>query len=330
MQILAVIFISWALAHPVFALPGKAMDYCFILDGSGSMQTVQSGESRFNIGKGRIRDMISSSADGSTYTLITTGNTTEMVMKEVNDKKTALRRLDSVEPSYVDSNLATASAMAKSYFDENSSCRFYLITDRTVQAAENVEVINVSGNATNYALDGVEYSYAADGKLVVSGKAFSYENDANLTVQVFVDDARTPAASTDVTVAQGTAADFSVSWEQERFASLRVAIRQGDSLSLDNQITLYNPYADDSSDSDSGVSALIVSNQPFFMEATLGAMGIKYKTVSATDEAYAAEKGEYKLYIFQNYTPDEMPRNGAVWFINPDSGVDGTSGFSRR
>ncbi|MDE7084842.1 MAG: BatA and WFA domain-containing protein, partial [Clostridia bacterium] len=193
LQILAVIFISWALAHPVFALPGKAMDYCFILDGSGSMQTVQSGESRFNIGKGRIRDMISSSADGSTFTLITTGNTTEMVMKEVNDKKTALRRLDSVEPSYVDSNLATASAMAKSYFDENSSCRFYLITDRTVQAAENVEVINVSGNATNYALDGVEYSYAADGKLVVSGKAFSYENDANLTVQVFVDDARTPA-----------------------------------------------------------------------------------------------------------------------------------------
>lgn len=330
LQILAVIFISWALAHPVFTLPGKAMDYCFILDGSGSMQTVQSGESRFNIGKERIRDMISSSADGSTYTLITTGNTTEMVMKEVDDKKTALRRLDSVEPSYADSNLATASAMAKSYFDENSACKFYLITDRTVQTAVNVEVINVSGNATNYALDGVEYTYAADGKLVVSGKAFSYENDANLTVQVYVDGARTPAASTDVTVAQGTAADFSVSWAQEQFSSLRVAIRQGDSLSLDNSVTLYNPYADDSADSDNSVSALIVSNQPFFMEATLGAMGIKYKTVAADDDAYAAEKEGYKLYIFQNYTPDEMPKNGAVWFINPDTGVDETSGFSRR
>ncbi len=330
LQILAVVLISWALAHPVFTLPGKAMDYCFILDGSGSMQTVQSGESRFNIGKGRISDIISSAADGSTFTLITTGNTTEMVMKEVSDKKTALRRLNSVEPSFVDANLATASTMAKSYFDENSACRFYLITDRTVLAAENVEVIDVSGNATNYALDQVEYTYSPDGKIVVSGKAFSYENDATLTVQVFVDDARGPAASTDVTVAQGTAADFSISWAQEQFSSLRVAIKQGDSLSLDNQIILYNRFADDKADADNSSGALIISNQPFFLEATLGAMGVDYDTVGTKDYDYEKVKGRYRLYIFQNFTPSAMPSEGAVWFVNPDTGVDETSGFSRR
>ncbi len=324
LQILAVILISWAIAHPVFTLPGKAMDYCFILDGSGSMQTVQGGESRFEIGKERIRDMINSAADGSTFTLITTGNTTEMVMKEVDDKRTALRRLDAVESAYVESGLSTASEMAAAYLLENPAGKFYLITDRKVEIKQNVEVINVAGSAVNYALDGVSYSYDTDGKLRVFGKVLSYERDANLTIETFVNGSRRAAASVDVSVTQGVEKNFSVSWEQEEFSSLRVAIKQGDNLSLDNEIILYNARAEES------YKALIVSNTPDFIEFTLKSMGISCDKVNAKQEDYESKKGEYGLYIFQNFTPEEMPADGAVWFIYPDSGVDETSGFSRR
>lgn len=327
LQIFAVILISWALAHPVFTMPGKALDYCFILDGSGSMQTVQDGTTRFDKGKERIRSMISSAADGSTFTLIKTGNTTEMVMKEVSDKKTALRRLDAVEGAYVASNLNTASQMATAYLQENPACKFYLVTDRTVKLQQNVDVINVAGSAFNYALDGVNYTYAEDGNLVVSGYAFSYEKDSTLTVEVFVDGARKAVASTDVSVTAGNdGARFSVGWTpaEEPFSTLRVAIKQGDSLALDNEVTLYGTRAGDM------YKALIVSNTPDFLKFTLGALEIDYKAIAATDEAYDAEKGEYGLYIFQNYTPDKMPSEGAVWFVYPDGGVDETSGFSRR
>lgn len=327
LQIFAVILISWALAHPVFTLPGKAIDYCFILDGSGSMQTVQSGESRFEAGKDRIRDMIESAADGSTYTLITTGNTTDLVMKEVDDKKAAIRRLDALEPAYVASNLSRAAEVAYSYQVENPACRFYLFTDRYVEASKNVEVINLAGNVTNYALDGVSYTFDADGNTVVTGKAFSYENDATLTVQVFVDNSRTAAASVDVAVTQGEGADFSVSFAQAKgqmFTSLTVAIRQGDNLSLDNRVTLYNSRADES------YKALIVSDTPFFMQGMLSSLGIGYDTVAADKTEYEKKKGGYGLYIFQSFTPEAMPSDGAVWFINPDSGVDETSGFTRR
>ncbi|MCM1545471.1 MAG: BatA and WFA domain-containing protein [Clostridiales bacterium] len=326
LQILAVVLISWALAHPVFTLPGKAMDYCFILDGSGSMQTVQGGESRFDKGKERIRDMISSAADGSTYTLIKTGNTTEMIMKEVSDKKTALRRLDAVDAAYVASNLSTASQMATTYLQENPSCKFYLITDRTVSYTQNVEVINVAGSVSNYALDGVGYSYADDGKLFVSGTAYSYESDATLTVEVFADGARQAVASTDVSVAAGeNGTIFSVGWtpEKETFSSLRVAIKQSDNMPLDNQVTLYGARSGDT------YKALIVSNTPDFLRFMLSSAGIEYKVIAATDAAYAAETDDYGLYIFHNYTPDAMPAEGAVWFVYPDGGVDETSGFSR-
>ena len=328
LQILAVILISWALAHPIFTLPGKALDYCFILDGSGSMQTVQGGESRFERGKDRIRDIISSAADGSTFTLITTGNTTDLIMKEVDDKKSAIRRVDAVEPSYAASNLSRATKLANDYFLENPSCKFYLLTDREVQSHKNVEVINLAGNVTNYALDEVAYSFNSEGKIIVTGKALSYENDATLTVQVYVDNSRSPAGSTDVQLTTGEGKDFTVTLAEEQFASLTVSIRQSDNLSLDNRVVLYN------SRSDASYKTLIVSNQPFFINATLGALGnIKRDTVTPDEYTKNQASGAYKgygLYVFQNYTPEEMPRDGAVWFINPDKSVDETSGFTRR
>lgn len=328
LQILAVVLISWALAHPVFTLPGKALDYCFILDGSGSMQTVQGGSSRFEDGKERIRGIIEDAADGSTFTLITTGNTTEMVMKEVDDKKTALRRLDGVEPAYVESNLSAAAEMATKYLAEKPACKFYLVTDRKVENVQNAEVINVSGGTVNYALEDVSFTY--DGATVaVRGKAFSYENDAQLTVDVFVDGAGRAAASTQVSVSRGEGGDFYVQFAQSQqdgkgaFDSLRVAIRQSDNLPLDNQIILYNAFSGEKS------KALIVSNQPAFIKYTLSAAGVSYDTVAADDFDYGKVKGRYGLYIFQNCTPESMPEEGAVWFINPDTGVDETSGFSR-
>ena len=131
LQILAVIFISIALAHPVFTLPGKADDYCFVLDGSGSMNVVEDGISRFERGKEEIRRIISSAADGSTYTLIITGNTVDMPVKTSADKNFALNQLNKATPSYVSRNVSTATAVAQSTFDElDGAGRYYVVTDK--------------------------------------------------------------------------------------------------------------------------------------------------------------------------------------------------------
>ena len=46
LQILAVIFISVAVAHPVLTLPNSANDYLFVLDGSGSMNITRDDKIR--------------------------------------------------------------------------------------------------------------------------------------------------------------------------------------------------------------------------------------------------------------------------------------------
>ncbi|MBQ7770109.1 MAG: BatA domain-containing protein, partial [Clostridia bacterium] len=66
LQILAVAAISLAIAHPVFMLKDVARQYYFILDSSGSMSAGLNEDSLFEQGKGRIRDIIQDSANGST------------------------------------------------------------------------------------------------------------------------------------------------------------------------------------------------------------------------------------------------------------------------
>lgn len=328
LQILAVIFISLAIAHPVFVLPGKANDYCFVLDGSGSMNTVQNGSTRFDAGKDYIRDIINSAADGSSFTLITTGNTTEVVMKQSEDKKSALRQLGSVQPSYVASGFSNALTEAQNLFDVNPSCKFYVITDKSFDTVINAEHINVAESVTNYAVADVSYSFGIDGSVNIAGKAYSYAGDATVNVEVYVDGAANAAGKLTLQLTAGEGKDFNVSIPSAdgnalQFSSLRVAIAEKDALAEDNEVILYNAR------SDASYSALIVSDTPFFIQSELEANGNSNIMVVDT-ENYVEGTSGYGLYIFENFTPSKMPEDGAVWFINPNSGVDGTSGFSFR
>lgn len=95
LQILIVIAISLSIAQPSFVIPGGAGEYCFILDASGSMNTVQDGKTRFDTAKSEIGSMIRSAPNGSRYTLIYVGNgTTRVLYERSSDKDIALELLD--------------------------------------------------------------------------------------------------------------------------------------------------------------------------------------------------------------------------------------------
>lgn len=322
LQILAVVFISVALAHPVFTLPGRANDYCFILDGSGSMNVVQEGKTRFDTGKEYINGIISSAAEGSTFTLVVTGNTTDVVVKQTDDKKAALRGLEGVEAAYVSSDFTQAISVAQSYFNENPACKFYVVTDKEYENVENAELVNVAKSVSNYAVSDVNYAFGADGGAVVTGKAFSYGGDAAITVNLFVDDGVEAVASVELELVRYEGKEFTLKCDKDGFSSLRVAIRQDDDLPLDNQVIMYNAR------SDAQYKSLIISDTPFFINSALASMGNMQREIVAPDEYNENMKG-YGLYVFESCTPEKMPEDGAVWFINPDKGIDG-AGFSRR
>jgi hypothetical protein len=325
LQILAVICISLAIAHPVFTLKGSAYSYCFILDGSGSMnmeQTYSNGKksTRFEMGKQEISNIINSSATGSTYTLIFAGNTTDVVYENLDSKDRANTLLADLSASHTAATLTDALGVAQNYFDDNPSLKNYLVTDKSYESTQNVEVITISSHEENYALNGVTCALSGGGTvLTVSGNVFSYETDAEVTLALYIDGATTPEKTITVNTQKLVASPFTIESESVSYSSVKVAILNSDVLSLDNESVIYNVAYDNS------YKTLIVSDAPFYIQAVLKSLGNVQATVVKTAE-YTPTTG-YGLYIFDGYSPSTLPQDGAVWFFNPVSSVQ-YSGFS--
>ncbi|MGN0814216.1 MAG: BatA domain-containing protein [Candidatus Coproplasma sp.] len=319
LQILMVVLISFSIAQPVFTVVGGAGDYCFILDGSGSMNMVQTdGKTRLELGKDEIRAKINESGNGSAYTLIYVGDSTSVVFENTQDKDLALTLLDEISPSDCANGMVNALVTAQKYFDENPSIKTYLITDKSYQTVENAEVITISANEENYAVSGVTYKIS-DGKLNVSGELYSYESDAVLHVGLYLDGEEEALETKQIEVKKLEAAAFEFVSDTVDFSSLKVAISESDALDADNYTELYNQMYD------SSYKTLIVSETPFFIRAALASFGnVQIDVVSP--EEYDGASG-YGLYVFDSFSPSDLPRNSAVWFINPVSSIDGT-GFS--
>lgn len=318
LQILTIALISISLAHPVIILDNAAYHYCFVLDGSGSMYMNDGDSTRFDKGKDEIISVIDESVDGSTYSLICVCDTTKVVYEKLSGKEQAKSLTEQLSPVHTEVGFTDAIGIAQSYFKEDPSTRTYLVTDKSYARHDNIELINVSGSEENYALSEVSYTHAG-GVLTVSGSAVSYAGDAELQIELYIDWEETPASTVELSVPKGTEAPFVIEVETEYFYSYRVAIANKDALAEDNSVTVFDV------DSANSYEVLLVSERPFFIEQALSSAGTARVDVISPD-LYGEQSG-YGLYIFDTYSPTELPKDGSVWFINPQESVSG-SGFS--
>lgn len=320
LQILTVIIVSLAIARPIFVLPESASEYCFVLDCSGSMNMTTDGEVRFERAKDEITDIINGSSGGSTYTLVTAGASSGAVYERITDKKLALDMLAEVECSDGMIEEGEALSAVQKYFDENRSLVAYLFTDKGYIEHNGIEIVNVgSQNDLNYSINDVSGTLMS-GKLLVNASVTSYNSDASLDVELYVDSGTEPTDTKTVSVVAGETAHVEFSCNADSYSSFRVVIANEDALAADNELISYNQK------SESTYDILLVSETPFFLEAAFDVLTDSKVDVIEPDE-YAAQAG-YGLYIFHSFTPETLP-DAAVWLINSSSSV-ADSGFGIR
>ena len=328
LQILAVVVISVTIAHPVFSISNGAGEYCFVLDSSGSMNiATENDKTRLELGKEKIKEIIEKSGNGSLYTLICVGDDTEVVFEKEQGRDAALRLLDAVEPGFGTQGFGDALTKAQAYFDENSGALTYLVTDKSYKEQQNIEVINVSDKSENYSLLDMTSDYSANGDLTVSGKVVSYESDATISVQLYLDDVAVADGIRELSVKKATPLEFSFSVFTEGYNKATVKILNEDALMLDNESIMYNLKDENS------YSALVVSATPFFLETVLEVVGNADVTVMEPDQYLKLEEdGDrsitgYGLYVFHSCNPKSVPTDGSVWLINTSASVE-NSGFN--
>ncbi len=318
LQIACVLTLSFAVAHPVIVLQGQAFEYCFILDASGSMQTQEGETTRFASAKSEIERVISEATDGSEYTLIYTGESTSLVFERITDKEEALQLLSGLKCSFTAANHADALGYAQGRFNDNPALITYYLTDKSYETTNNVQLIKLGSLQDNYAVSALTCTSSQLG-MTVQGEAFSYETDAELTVELYLDDGETPVANATVAVTRLQPAAFSFELTETSFYSLKAVVKNADNLPQDNQSVLYNIKSENS------YKTLLVSKTPFFLQSALDAVGSAEIEVIAPENY--TEKSGYGLYIFDGFTPPSMPKDGAVWLINLDGSLAG-AGYS--
>lgn len=323
LQILAIALISIGIAHPMFTVAGAANEYCFILDASASMNLEQAEGTRFDAAKAQISAKIEEAAPGSRYTLICAGSDTVVVYEKITNKDSALSLLGEQEAGFDEDSLRAALEIAQRYFNEDPTILVSVYTDADHRISENMGLVNVAGSERNFGLSNVSYTLS-DGRLSVVGDLVSYGGDDALEVSLYVDEAKDPSATYLGVVSEGQSARFQLSCKLESFSSLRIAATCGDDLALDDELYIYDIK------SDSAYNTLIVSDNSFFLKTVLTSLGhINYSVVTTAE--FETELGGnvsgYGLYIFDSYSPQNLPGDGAVWMLNPNGSTQ-NSGFS--
>ena len=317
LQILAVIFISLSVAHPMVILKGGANDYLFIIDGSGSMAFEQDGKTRLDIAKEKVISEIDGSADGSMYSFMFVGDTVQ-TYNEIASKDSAIKILNGIDGSCTASGFADVLESAQKFFNDNPSVLTYLYTDKDIEEQSNVNVVKIGEAVENYALSEISYAFE-DGNLSVSGAAVSYENDAKLTVNVYIDGSQTAVNSVEVETVKLEKAPFTLDCGKVNFRTLKVEIADGDALKMDNSVVVFNEEYENS------YNVLIVSEQPTFLRGLLSSFA-EAEVEVVLPKNYKGGDG-YDLCVFDSFTPETVPENAALWFFNPSVSV-AKSGFT--
>ncbi|MBQ8440217.1 MAG: VWA domain-containing protein [Clostridia bacterium] len=322
LQILAVALISLIIAHPVITVPNAAHEYCFILDASGSMSfRGADGKTRFEAGKEEIVKVIDSSIDGCRYSLVYVGDDTNVIFEKLENKEQAISLVEDLQPSYNEADFTDAIGVAQGYFNEYPGVRTYLVTDIAYKDTQNIELVNVGGDAENYAVGNVSYTQLGK-KLTVVGSVISYCSDAELTVNLYLDGSETPSVTQNVAVSAGEPTPVALEVTANAFSSIRVEIANADALMMDNESMIYDVKSENS------YKTLIVSDRPLFLEAAISTV-INAQIDVIDPKDYRGQRG-YGLYVFDSVNATlltDMPRDGAVWLINVDGSVEG-SGYS--
>lgn len=337
LQVFAVFFVSVAIAHPVFTVPDSANDIYFVLDGSASMNMRRDGQTRFGLAKEKINEIIDESHDGSTFTLIFAGDSTDVLFEGVTNKQQAKLFVEGLTAGWTASDCASAMTLAQAYFDANRSAVMYLVTDKEYEVNDALTLVDVSEEGQNYAF--YQYGYEIDANGVLGlGQVVSYASDATLTVELWIaanaNDEPQRTAVTEVSVLKGEPTDFTLPSAVRQFAQLELRIANEDSLQQDNRVVLFDPAKGQDRKvllvSDTGENSDAV-----YLRSAIASAG-KAHVDTVSPKSYAEQGAKtyaglgYGMYVFNGYTPAELPENAAIWLIDSVGGSGGDSGVSFR
>lgn len=328
LQCCAIVFLAFSLAQPIFSFKNGADNIVFILDSSASMKMKSADDdtkTKFDVAKEKIKDVVANSTNGCTFSLILADSSTKAVCQNISDVDIFNSFIDNAEIDDNNSNLDNALSIAQSIVSENKGSLCYIATDETIDLGENpgdnLKVLDVSSKDNNYAIKDLEYSYDSRKKVMtLKTKVISYAEDTEIKVEFFVNNKS--LGQKRLNVEKGKLSDISadipdLAGNYKTYESIKASVLNEDKLPEDNDYYLYRSEGDIT-------KILLVSSNPLYYEAAFSALNsnncrIYYDVMKSSQYALYSSVTGYDIYVFDGYSPKQLPADGAVWLFNVNS-----------
>lgn len=328
-QLLVITAISLVFARPVLVTEDGAAEKIVILDASASMRVQGENGTCFEQAKAAVERLADEMKSYGRMTVIYAGTETRLLILRSGSEKDIRTALAGAEVSYGEADIPAAFALAEEVLAENPGAQILLYTDKEYENPGAVQVVSFSGEAWNAAILSMEDGRSGSREVTFSAKLASYGRDIQATLVLYVDGVLTDAQLVDLPADTPVTVEFECPGIR-RYETARLYLEAEDAIVEDNEFYL-------TGGTEPVYEVLVVSKESAFLEAVLQTFDQLHLTVvSSLDELDLEpeylENGSvietipgsgYDLYVYDEFMPEELPEDGAVWMFYPEDVPEG-------
>lgn len=316
LQIAVVIGLILALAGPYIAgREGDVAHVVLVIDNSGSMNaTYAKQKSRLDTAKEQAVEYVEQLNDNTDVTLLSSNQTAKVVLAGGKDKQRMKEAIYSLENTDVAGDVNAAVSMAESMAEQWKSYEAVFFTDSSVNMGKlDGDIVDLSSEGSNGAIDYVNYDYEQDGSLSVIAKVTNYGSKTiSSDVNLYLNDKMVAIEKvTDLAPGKDTVVYFknvAKPKSKKEATTIKAELNEKDDLNRDN--VAYDVIREKEEQ-----NILLVSDQNVFLEKALLTLD-HVKLYKATSFEETDQSKKYDLYIFDGIKPETIP-DGNILFVNP-------------
>ena len=322
LQFAALLFAAMLVAQPIVLMPGSGVNVAVILDASGSMNMADAqGETRFARAAAAVERDMEKLPWGASVTVILAGDEADIAADHVRAGAQLRTALEGVACGWSEGDLDGALALCEEMMAEGTISRAILYTDTQYEQAEGIEVVCLRGESEwNVSLgtlraEGSIHGTAFETTIVSSGRS------ADVSFELTVDGQKQDEAMIDLRVSgvtqpsgsaycpEGEEMTVSLLLRQVYdYSDVRLVVQAQDGLTADNEARLFARR-------EKTARVLLAGEDPYFWEKALQAL--PQVELDVQTELGSAQLEGYDIYAFDGCVPETLPKDGAVWLLNP-------------
>ncbi|MBQ8619685.1 MAG: VWA domain-containing protein [Clostridia bacterium] len=322
LQFAALLFAALLIAQPVVMMPGSGVNVAVILDASGSMNMKDAkGETRFARAVAAVERDMEKLPWGASVTVLLAGDEAVMACDHVSAGTQLRAALEGVTCGWGAGDLDGALSLCEEMMAGGTISRAVLYTDTQYEQTEGIEVVCLRGeDEWNLSLAGLRaegsiYGTVFETTAISSGKgaevSFELMVDGKLQdeamIELRVNGETQPSSSAYCPEDEETAVSLLLRQVYD-YSDVRVVAHAQDGLAADNEARLYQRKA-------KTARVLLVGEDPYFWEKMLEAL--PQTELDVAKSLKDAQLEGYDIYAFDGCLPESLPKDGAVWLLNP-------------